>query len=109
MVGDSLVAKIPAQLSLHEGKRRVNGDSQGDPVDVGPRPGIETGVEIIRHTIGTVDPGSIKAVQLDRWWGLELCDIMNMQWDQSGEPEGLKEQSSGEHKYLHIILCQSIQ
>lgn len=32
-----------------EGKQRVVGDSQGDPVDVGPRLGTETGMEIIRH------------------------------------------------------------
>lgn len=39
--------------------------SQGYPVDVGPRLGTVTGMEMIRHAVGTVDPGRVtKAVSL---------------------------------------------
>lgn len=41
------------------------GDSQGNPVDVGPRLGTETGMEIIRHTAGMGDPGRVTKEQLE--------------------------------------------
>lgn len=38
--------------------------SQGYPVDVGPRLGTVTGMEMIRHAVGTVDPGRVTKEQL---------------------------------------------
>lgn len=62
---NSRVAELPAEIAVCEGKQRVVGDSQGYPVDVGPRLGTETGVEIIRHTVGTGDPGRVTKEQLE--------------------------------------------
>lgn len=54
---NSRVAEAPAEMVVCEGERTAEGDAQGYPVDVGPRPGAETGVEIVRHAVGTGDPG----------------------------------------------------
>lgn len=56
---DSRVAEVPAEMALCDGKQSVVGDSQRDPVYVGPRIGTETGMEIIRHTEGTGDSGRV--------------------------------------------------
>lgn len=53
------VAKIPAEITLY-GKNRLVADSQGDPVDIGPRLGLETGMEILRHAVGMSDPGRVE-------------------------------------------------
>lgn len=42
---------------FYDGKKRRVAASQGYTVDIGPRPGAETGMEIIRHTVGAGDPG----------------------------------------------------
>lgn len=52
------VAKIPAEITLY-GKNRAVADSQGYPVDIGPRLGLETGMEILRHAMGMSDPGRV--------------------------------------------------
>lgn len=56
------MAEAPAQILIYEGKHSGPGDSQRYPVDVGPRQGRETGVEIIRHTMGMGDPGREKII-----------------------------------------------
>lgn len=56
---NSHVAKVPAEIMFCDWKKRVVADSQGYPVDVGPRLGTETGVEILRHAVGTGDPGRV--------------------------------------------------
>lgn len=62
---NSRVAEGPAEIAFCEGKQRVVASSQGYPVDVGPRLGTVTGMEMIRHAVGTVDPGRVtKAVSL---------------------------------------------
>lgn len=53
---NSRVAEAPAQIPVCEGKERVVGDSQRYSVDVGPRLGTETGMEVMRNTVGTGDP-----------------------------------------------------
>lgn len=62
---NSRVAEVPAEIVVCEGKQRVVGDSQGDPVDIGPRLGTVTGMEIIRHAAGTGDPGRVTKEQLE--------------------------------------------
>lgn len=57
---DSRVVEAPAQIAVCEGKLREVSDSQRYPVDVGPRQGTEAGMEIIRHTVGSGDPGRVK-------------------------------------------------
>lgn len=41
---------------VSEGKQRSVGDSQGYPVDVGPRVCTKTGMEIMGHAVGTGEP-----------------------------------------------------
>lgn len=53
----SRVAKMPAEISLRQGKQRVVAGSKGYPVHVGPRLGTVTGVEVLRHTLGSGNPG----------------------------------------------------
>lgn len=56
----SRVVKVPTELVFCDGKRTVVADSQGYSVDVGPGLGTVAGVEIIRHAVGTDDPGREK-------------------------------------------------
>lgn len=49
------VREVPAEVSLCEGNRGLEADSQGHAVDVSARPGTETGVEITRHAVRTGD------------------------------------------------------
>lgn len=53
----SHVAKMPAEIALHQGKQRVVAGSKGYPVHVGPRLGTVTGVEVLWHTLGSCNPG----------------------------------------------------
>lgn len=54
------VLEVPAETAVCEGKQKVTGESQSDPVDVRPRLGTETGVKIIRHAVGTGDPDLLR-------------------------------------------------
>lgn len=54
--------EAPAQVAVCEGKLREVGDSQCYPVDISPRQGTETGVEIIGYTMGMGDPGRVKII-----------------------------------------------
>lgn len=78
--------EVPAELIVCEGKQRLVGDSQSYPVDVGPWLGTETGVEVVRHTVGTGDPDRVTEFELKRTsiqaWktrNLTSTDIMNVQ------------------------------
>lgn len=51
----SRVTEVPAEVALCERNGRGRAESQGQPVDVGARPGTETGMEIIRHPVRTGD------------------------------------------------------
>lgn len=61
---NSRVGEGPAEIAFCEGKQRAVAGSQGYPVDVGPRLGTITGMEMIRHAVGTVDPGRVTKEQL---------------------------------------------
>lgn len=52
----SRVAKMPAEIALRQGKQRVVAGSKGYTVHVGPRLGTITGVEVLRHTLGSCNP-----------------------------------------------------
>lgn len=47
----SRVTEVPAEVTLWEGDRELAADSQGHTVDVSPRLGMETGVDMISHTV----------------------------------------------------------
>ena len=47
---------------VRQGELGVVGSAKGYPVDVGPRLGAETGVEVSRHALGTGDPESSNMV-----------------------------------------------
>lgn len=47
----SRVTEVPAEVTLWEGDRELVADSQGHTVDVSPRLGMETGVDMICHTV----------------------------------------------------------
>lgn len=55
--------EVPAQIAVCKGKLRAVGDSKGYPVDVGPRLGMEAGMEVIMHTVGTGNPGRVRKEQ----------------------------------------------
>lgn len=57
---NSRVADVPAQIVVCEGKLTVVGESQGYPVNISPGLGVKTGVEVIRHAVGTGDPGKVE-------------------------------------------------
>lgn len=62
---NSRFAEVPAEIAVCEGKQRLVGDSLGYPVDVGPRLGMVAGMEVIRHAVGTGDPGRVTKEQLE--------------------------------------------
>lgn len=47
----SRVTEVPAEVPLWEGDRELAADSQGQAVDVSPRLGMETGVDMIGHAV----------------------------------------------------------
>lgn len=49
------VAEVPTEVTFREGAGGPVAESQGHSVDISARPGTETGVEIIRHAVGTGD------------------------------------------------------
>lgn len=47
----SRVTEVPAEVALWEGDWELAADSQGHTVDVRPRLGMETGVDMISHAV----------------------------------------------------------